>query len=232
MKRTIGIIGGMGPMATADLFKKITAMTEAASDNDHLHVLIDSNTAIPDRTEAILHGGGSPVYELCRSAKRLISIGADVLLIPCNTAHYFYHEVAACVEQPVLHMIRETAATLHMQGITKAGLLATDGTVQSGVYTDALEKYGITPVLPDSYGQQKVMELIYQGIKAGIKLDSRGFQAVLEELLARGAQTLILGCTELPIAFELYHIQLPCIDPTSVLAQKAIELAGGRVRTL
>lgn len=230
MKKTIGIIGGMGPMATADLFHKITAMTDAAADSDHLRVCIDSNTAIPDRTKAILHGGASPVPEMCLSARRLVSIGADILLIPCNTAHYFYDDVAACVEQPVLHMIRETAATLREQGVVRAGLLATDGTVQAGVYDDALAQYGIEALHPGPEGQQEIMNIIYQGVKAGVMLDPSGFHAVLQDLLGRGAQTLILGCTELPIAFEQYAIDLPSIDPTSVLAGRAILSAGGTLR--
>ena len=112
MKNTIGIVGGMGPLATCDLFRKIIEVTEAGSDQEHVRVVIDSNTEIPDRTAAILAGGKDPVPELRKSASHLVSIGADLLIMPCNTAHYFYDQVAPTVEVPFLHMIRETAACL------------------------------------------------------------------------------------------------------------------------
>ena len=110
MTKTVGIIGGMGPAATCDLMEKIIALTKAARDQDHLHVLTDVNTAIPDRTAAILHGGPDPVPEMRKSARRLVSAGAELLLMPCNTAHYFYDDLAASVPVPVLHMPRLTAA--------------------------------------------------------------------------------------------------------------------------
>ena len=144
MKNTIGIVGGMGPLATCDLFRKIIEVTEAGSDQEHVRVVIDSNTEIPDRTAAILAGGKDPVPELRKSASHLVSIGADLLIMPCNTAHYFYDQVAPTVGVPFLHMIRETAACLKRQGVGTVGLLATDGTVQSGVYHAAFEEAGIT----------------------------------------------------------------------------------------
>ena len=100
MKNTIGIVGGMGPLATCDLFRKIIDVTEAGSDQEHVRVVIDSNTEIPDRTAAILAGGKDPVPELRKSASYLVSIGADLLIMPCNTAHYFYDQVAPAVEVP------------------------------------------------------------------------------------------------------------------------------------
>ena len=104
-KKIIGIIGGMGPLATVDLFEKITLHTKAQQDQDHLRVLIDSNTNIPDRTAALLHGGEDPVPQLIASATSLEKMGAQVLVMPCNTAHNFYDAVAGAVEVPVLHMI-------------------------------------------------------------------------------------------------------------------------------
>ena len=111
-KKTIGIIGGMGPLATADLFEKIVGHTKAACDQEHLHVVIDSNTNIPDRTAALLHGGADPLPELVKSAGRLEKMGADVLIMPCNTAHNYYDGIAAAVSVPVLHMVRLTDGDL------------------------------------------------------------------------------------------------------------------------
>ncbi|MFR5602049.1 MAG: aspartate/glutamate racemase family protein, partial [Lachnospiraceae bacterium] len=103
MDPIIGIIGGMGPLATCDLFDKMTRMTAATTDQEHVHIIIDSNTCIPDRTQAILHGGPSPVPEIKKSAKRLENMGASLLIMPCNTAHYFYDEICQDLSLPLLH---------------------------------------------------------------------------------------------------------------------------------
>lgn len=228
MKKTIGIIGGMGPLATVDLFEKITLHTRAERDQDHLHVLIDSNTAIPDRTAALLHGGPDPRPELIASARRLERMGAQALIMPCNTAHNYYDDVAAAVSVPVLHMIRLTAQALERAGIGAAGLLATDGTVQTGIYQRSFAGSGVDLLLPDEAGQRAVMDMIYRGVKAGdLRYDPAAVRRAMEALLDRGAKTLILGCTELPLAVKLYGLDLPVVDPTLELALGAIRFAGG-----
>ena len=227
-KKTIGIIGGMGPLATADLFEKIVGHTKAACDQEHLHVVIDSNTNIPDRTAALLHGGADPLPELVKSAGRLEKMGADVLIMPCNTAHNYYDGIAAAVSVPVLHMVRLTAQALVERGVKKAGLLATDGTVQTGIYQKSFAGSGVELLTPDEAGQRAVMEMIYQGVKAGdMGFDARPARQAMERLLAAGAEVLILGCTELPLAVKLYGIALPAVDPTLELALEAIRFAGG-----
>ena len=226
-KKTIGIIGGMGPLSTADLFEKIILHTRASCDQDHLRVLIDSNTNVPDRTEAILYGGADPVPELTASARGLARQGAELLLIPCNTAHHLYDAVQASVSVPVLHMIRLTVQALRERGVETAGLLATDGTIQAGVYQRCFEGAGIRLLTPDEAGQRAVMDLAYQGVKAGRwDYDTVSARAAMEALLRRGAETLILGCTELPLAMKLYGIDLPVTDPTLELALAAIRQAG------
>lgn len=227
-KKTIGIIGGMGPLATADLFEKIVGHTKAACDQEHLHVVIDSNTNIPDRTAALLHGGADPLPELAKSAGRLEKMGADVLIMPCNTAHNYYDGIAAAVSVPVLHMVRLTAQALVERGVKKAGLLATDGTVRTGIYQKSFAGSGVELLTPDEAGQRAVMEMIYQGVKAGdMAFDAQPARRAMERLLAAGAEVLILGCTELPLAVKLYGIALPAVDPTLELALEAIRFAGG-----
>jgi aspartate racemase len=158
-------------------------------------------------------------------------MGADLLLIPCNTAHYFYDKICTMVHVPVLNMLEETAREVKSQNITCVGLLATDGTIQSGVYDRVFKKYGVNVLHPSSSGQKNVMDLIYKGVKAGNKnINTNGFYDTLEELKQNGAQTLILGCTELPIAFEMYNIQYKNIDPTAVLARRAVVSANGLLR--
>ena len=229
MKKTLGIIGGMGPLATADLFRKIVEQTEAACDQDHIHILIDNNTNIPDRTTALLSGGESPVPELRKSAGRLIAMGAEGLMMPCNTAHCFHGDVQAVSEVPVLHMIELTREALEQRGVTCAGLLATNGTIQTGVYQ---KHFGSIRLLtPEGEDQAAVMDMIYGGVKAGVMdYDASRVQAAAERLLAQGAQTIILGCTELPLALELYHLNFPATDPTLELAKGAIRFAGGKVK--
>jgi len=230
-KKVIGILGGMGPLATADLLKKIVLHTDAKTDQEHPRVCVDSNTDIPDRTAALLHGGADPVPEMVKSAKRLESIGADVLIMPCNTAHGFYDAVAASVHIPVLHMIELTRDALRARGVKTAGLLATDGTVQTGVYQRAFAGSGVELLTPEGAEQAAVMSIIYDGVKAGrTDYDAAAFCRCCERLLARGAQTLILGCTELPLAFELYRLDYPAVDPTLELALAALRFAGCRVK--
>lgn len=227
-KKSIGIIGGMGPLATADLFQKIILHTRAACDQDHLRVYIDSNTNIPDRTAALLRGGADPTPELVSSARGLERQGADVLIIPCNTAHNFYDAVQSAVSVPVLHMIRLTAQALVERGVKTAGLLATDGTVQTGIYQRTFAGTGVELLVPEGEEQRAVMDMIYQGVKAGRRdYDASAARRTMEALTDRGAQTLILGCTELPLAAELYGLDFPVTDPTLELALGAIRFAGG-----
>ena len=230
-KKVIGIIGGMGPLATADLFRKITEHTSAACDQDHPRVCIDSNTDIADRTEALIHGGKDPVPEIVNSVHRLESIGAEVLLMPCNTAHGFYDRIAAEANVPVLHMIRITRDALLEKGVRCAGLLATDGTIETGVYHDVFKDSGITLITPEKKDQKAVMDVIYQGVKKGNRdYDGTAFLKACTHLQEQGAEILILGCTELPLAFEWYRPEFPVIDPTLELALSAIRFAGCTVK--
>ena len=180
------------------------------------------------RTAALLHGGEDPVPEMIKSAKRLESIGADFLIMPCNTAHNYYEQVCEAVTIPVLHMIALTRDALKARGVKCAGLLATDGTVQTGIYQRTFEQSGVALLTPDSAADQAaVMDVIYNGVKAGdLTHNVAAFRAACEHLLARGAEVLILGCTELPPAFELYHLDYPNVDPTLELALGAIRAAG------
>ena len=235
MYKKVGIIGGMGPAATCDHMMKIINMTDAASDQEHIHVLVDSNINIPDRTEALLHGGEDPVPEMLASAKRLESIGADFLILPCNTAHCFVPRLENQVSIPFLSMPDETAALLSRKGVKTAAVLATDGTVQSGLYGKALASKGIEAIYPNDEQQKLLMSLIYDYIKKGItdpsKLPHDQIVAIVDDLRSRGAEALLLACTELPLAFDITGIDDDtCVDPTRVLAAAAIREAGAKIR--
>ena len=231
-KRAIGIIGGMGPLATHDLFGKILKSTDAHSDAEHIRIYMDCHAGVPDRTKAILEGGESPVPYILESAEKLASIGAELLLIPCNTSHYFYNEIAAASPVPVLNMIAETAGALQREGIGRVGLLATDGTVKAGVYQNELERHGIAVCCPDEVGQRAVMNLIYDGVKAGAEtFDTTAMVQVLSDLRAAGAERIVLGCTELPIGFQTFGIPLDdTVDAADVLAKAAVAAAGYPVK--
>ncbi len=230
-KKVIGILGGMGPLATADLYTKIVRHTAAGCDQEHLRVIIDSNTNIPDRTAALLSGGADPTAEMVKSAHLLEQAGCDCIIMPCNTAHNFHGAVQESVKIPVLHMIELTCAAMQQQGVTCAGLLATDGTVQTGIYQRVCDKFGIQLVLPDAQGQKAVMDMIYGGVKAGLETyDTALVEKAVADMTEKGAQRMILGCTELPLAVELYGLTFLTIDPTLELAKGAIRFAGGTVK--
>lgn len=229
--KTIGILGGMGPEATADLFLKIIRSTPARTDQDHIRVVIDSNPAIPDRTAAILGSGPDPVPLLTRTARLLEQWGVDLIVIPCNTAHYFYDEVQASVRVPVLHIMKETAAHLRERypALRDVGLLATTGTVRTGLYQRFLAEHALNTLLPDDEGQQVVMDCIYgeQGVKAGHtgpEVTAR-LAGVAASLIARGAGAVIAGCTELPLVLREGDLPVPVIDPTRILAEAAVRAA-------
>lgn len=227
-KKAIGIIGGMGPEATLDLFGKIIRHTDAACDAEHIRVYIDCHTGIPDRTRAILEGGESPVPYIAESAEKLAAMGAEFLLLPCNTSHYFFEEIGARSPVPVVNMIRITAEELAAAGVSRVGLLATDGTVRSKVYQKELMACGIETVCPEEEDQRAVMQLIYEGIKANAPTyDTGAVERVIDTLRQAGAQRIVLGCTELPVAFARYGIDgTDAVDATDILARTAVKMAG------
>lgn len=228
MSKTIGILGGMGPLATADLFRKIILLTESNCDQEHLHILIDNNTEIPDRTDYIINNGKNPESYLIKSAIKLELMGADVIIMPCNTAHYFYDTIIKYISIPFLSMIEETAKEVKRvyPSAKRVGLLATEGTCKAGIYDRVFQQYDIEVIKPDEENQQYVMSLIYDIKKGKTSVDLVGISKALSQLKSRNVDTLILGCTELPVAFQMFSINEDYIDPTEVIACSAIRFAG------
>ena len=215
-------------------FEKIIRATDAARDQDFPHVIVDCNTDIPDRTAAILMGGEDPVPQLVRSANTLAVAGADVLIMPCNTAHWFYDDLCLQTHLPVLHMLRLTADHLERMGVNAVGLLATDGTIQTGIYENLLSGRGIRVIKPDAPGQRRVMSAIYDGVKAGNlgAIDVAALRCTLDAMIAQGAECFVLGCTELPIVFAQCELPYPVADPTQILAEAAVSFAGYPVKKM
>jgi aspartate racemase len=225
--KIVGILGGMGPEATADLFLKIIKATPAKKDQDHLRIIVDCNPQIPDRTDAILRGGEDPTPLLTSTALNLEKAGAGFLVIPCNTAHYFHGAVSRAVSIPVLHMMNETALELKRAGARRVGLLASDGTVQSGLYHKALGGLEMEVLVPGTAMQKHVMDAIY-GVKSGEFGESRAsVLAAAEELIAIGAEAVIAGCTEIPLVLKDGDTSRPVVDATMALARAAVREALG-----
>ncbi len=226
-ERIIGILGGMGPLATADLFRRIVEKTPAKRDQDHPRVIIYNNPKIPDRTAFILGRGEDPRPELIASAKKLEECGADFIIMPCNTAHFFAGDIQEAVNIPLVSMVEETAERVREMGIRRVGLLATDGTIKGRVYYRALKKRGIELILPDENDQGLVMRGIYEGVKAGNVELGRELLLKVARKLEEKAEGIIAGCTEVSIALKPEDLKVPLIDPMDVIAEKAVRLALG-----
>lgn len=222
----LGIFGGMGPEATANLYQLIVKLTPAEKDQDHIPTLMFSFPQVPDRTAAIQSGDRSIIPYLVEGVTRLEKAGASLIAIPCNTAHYFYDDMQRAVGIPIIHMIRETVAevTTRYPDARTIGLLATSGTIASGLYEKEFSARGIAVVKPGfEHQEKKVMASIY-GIKSGT--DKKQAEDLLFEagrhLEADGAQVIVLGCTEIPLAFNPDRAKVPVVNATKVLAERAI----------
>lgn len=225
--KVLGVIGGLGPMATAYFLQLVTQMSDAATDQEHIEVLIHSKPQIPDRTRFILgKSSESPLPEMLKIGAQLAGLGAQVLAIPCITAHFFQGRLEREIGVPVINAIEETAEYLRQEGIVRAGLLATDGTVQSRLFQDTFSSYGIEVITPDEEHQAKVMHLIYQNVKAGVRPETVLLEQVGRQLSDCGAQVLLLACTELSIIKRDFVLGAEYLDVLEVLARKAVMECG------
>ena len=228
-RKTIGILGGIGPLATADLFLRITRRTPAEKDQEHIKVIVNSDPQIPDRTAYILGKGESPLPRLIEAARKLELWGADFITMPCNTAHFFAEEIQRHLSVPLLNMIEITGDYLASRGFKQLALLATTGTIKARVYGAALERRGVKIVYPSDEDQDLVMRAIYQGVKRGdLPLGKRLLTDVAERLSV-DSEGIIAGCTEVSTAItnKMVGISRPIVDPLDLLAQKAVQRALG-----
>jgi aspartate racemase len=228
--RIIGILGGMGPEATLDLYRQIIRLTPAVKDQDHIQVLIYSDSKIPDRTKAIAENGESPLPYLIHSARLLEQSGAGIIAIPCNTSHHFLPGIQEKVKIPILNMIEETCRTLltRLPETKIVGLLATIGTLRSRIYEKVLSGTGAKVLAPDRVDQEKIQVAVAR-VKAGIHDRSTRdiFESAGLELMRSGAEAVILGCTEIPLVFDPESVDYPCLNSTLILAQAAVDWALG-----
>lgn len=227
MSRRIGILGGMGPLATVDLMAKIIANTPATRDQDHVPVVAWNVPQVPDRQRALAGEGPSPLPAMQEGIDHLNRAGATCIAIACNTAHHWYDALQAQSATPILHIAQVTLEALRsgMQDNGPVGLIATHGTLQARLYQDLLEPAGIACITPD---EEQMASLFVPGcyaVKRG-ELDAGGrlLERIGEALVAAGATRLVLACTEVPVGLERIHSPLlpVCIDPTLALAQACI----------
>lgn len=227
----LGILGGMGPQATQDFYQRILDRTDADRDQEHLPTFILSDTLMPDRTTAILGGDSEGCYQrLLSDARTLENCGCTAIGIPCNTSHFFADRLQKELHTPIIHMVRETAKVALARGCKRVGILATDGTVNTGVYQKELEALGVEAVKLPPDAQKLVMSIIYDEIKKGEKGSREKFAAIDRAVRAAGCGGAILGCTELSV-YRTYHA-LPefYIDAMDVLAEKCITFCGYKLR--
>lgn len=230
-RRTLGIIGGLGPIATAHFMELIIRMTQAETDQEHLDMILYNRPSIPDRTGYILDPTKpSPLPEMIRIGGALARQGAELIAIPCMTAHYFHRELSEAIPVPIVHAIYETAAHLKKNGIQRVGIMATDGTIKSGLFQAELGRHGILPIVPGMNAQKDVMSIIYEDIKANRPADMDKFDRASRELWRSGAQAIILGCTELSLVKRDYPIGAGYLDAMEVLAQQCVTACGGNLK--
>lgn len=236
MKKTVGILGGMGPEATAYFYGLIVKHTRADADQEHIKTVIYSNPEIPPRTDAILGKGPSPAPLLVEGFRRLKDAGADFVVMPCVTAHYFYPEIKDQVRIPIISLLDEAVrwAKAEVPGLKKAGLLAATGTLESKLFHNIFESEGIDIIHPEPDEQDQVMEAIFgpKGIKAGFPsgFSKETLVNVARVLVALGADAIIAGCTEVPLALEDRDIPVPFIEPLRIAARACIIEAGYRLK--
>ena len=230
MKQAVGVIGGVGPMATVYYMQRVIEMTKAGCDQEHINMLVFNDCDIPDRTAFITEKSpDNPLPVMVEDAKRLEAAGCEFVVIPCNTAHYFYDELERAVEIPVVNIVEETIryAKARVQDLSCVGIMATTGTIVTGTYQKYAQRAGLSFAVPDENEQDLLMQIIYDGVKAGKPVPRADFDRVANHLRAKGAQCLILGCTELSVLKRDLPINDPdVLDSIDVLASETVRRSG------
>jgi len=227
LKNRLGILGGMGPKASEVLYRWITDRTDASCDQDHIPIVIISDTQMPDRTESILSGNTSGIYsQLLSDCRQLEACGCACIAIACNTSHYFVENLQKEVEIPIFNMPARTVERLADSGKKKVAVLATDGTLKTGIYTRELEKRGISYYRPEGEIQAAVMSIIYDDIKEGKPGSMETWQKIEAAIRREGCDSAILGCTELSVFRENYDLPDFYLDAMEVLVDDCLNFFG------
>ena len=224
-KKTLGIIGGLGPAASSYFYERLTKLTKVNCDQQHIELILFSCPSIPDRSAFIIgESADSPLPEILKVVEKLNNLGVDYIALPCVTAHYFIDEIRRTSVAPVISIIEETVKCLRHESV---GILATDGTIACEIFQNALTAAGIHPVVPDL--QKDVMRAIW-AVKAGKMSelsDGRVLSGILDNCKAKGASAVLLACTELSLLE--FEPRLEIVDCIEILARRAIVLCGGKI---
>ncbi len=230
--KILGVIGGMGPLATNLFYGMIIEKTEAHCDRDHLDMVILNHASMPDRTAAILSGDTEEICaNLIHDANILAHAGASYIAVPCNTSHYFLNLLKD--ELPLPYISMPEVAAEKISGLhpgARVGILGTDGTIRMGLYHDALTAKGLTPITVSDESRRMIMSIIYDDIKAGGEPNMTAFQTVERELLQAGADCVVLACTELSCLKRMAGLTDFYIDAMDALAERAIVLCGKELK--
>ena len=223
----LGILGGLGPMSTVYFCELLNRHTAASCDADHIDMLISSRATTPDRTAYILDKSApDPLPVMLEEAHRLENAGVDLIVVPCNTAHYFYDGLAQGCKTSILNIIDETTAHLARSGIKTFGLLATEGTIRSGAYERFCKERKLTCITPTEKEQAIVSSIIFEAIKQNKPVDIEAFYRVVESLFTKGCERIVLGCTELSLLKKQGLDDTLFVDSLDVLAHRTILACG------
>lgn len=231
--KKLGILGGMGPMATQLLYKMIIENTDAVCDQEHIDMIILSHAKIPDRTSAIKSGNTKEVFHaLLDDIYMLEKNGCTAVAIPCNTSHYFYPALQAETDIPIINMVRSAIEDVKKARPTakKIGILATDGTVFSDIYRKECIDMGLEAVYPDEMFQKTIMDIIYNQIKKGKRGNTADFAMVDRHLKTRGCDGAVLACTELSCYRENNGLSPFYTDALESLCKRAITMCGAKLK--
>ena len=226
-RKVLGILGGLGPMSSVYFYEMLTSHTRAECDQEHINILISSRADTPDRTDFITgRSSANPLPTMAEEVDKLTRVGAQLIAIPCNTAHYFYDGIARATQVPIINIIEETVSFCKYLGLRRVGVLATEGTVMSGAYRAVLEREEIEYMTCSGEDQGVVSDIIYGAVKQGKEPDLDKFLSVADTLTAHGCERIILGCTELSLLKRNCRLGIRFIDSLEVLAARAIAECG------
>ncbi|MDD7183795.1 aspartate/glutamate racemase family protein [Peptostreptococcus porci] len=228
----VGVLGGLGPMATVYFYDLVVEMTDAKNDQEHVDMIIMNRASTPDRTAYIIgKSDRSPLDVLIKDARRLEKSGANFLVLTCNTAHYFYKEISESISIPLLNMIEETVDYAIDQKHKKIGILATTGNIKTELYQNMCKQKGIDFFVLDEEYQNKVMKIIYDDVKAGKKANMKEFDEIIDKVKENGCDCVILGCTELSIIKKDENLDDNFfVDSSEVLAMNTIIKSGRKLK--
>lgn len=234
MEYKLGVIGGMGPKATSVFFEKVIEKTDANKDQEHINMIVLNHATLPDRTTIILENRGEDFLKhITNDIELLENAGVKNIAIPCNTSHYFYDDMVKFTNVNIINMVEETVKeVLNKYGKdSKVGILATKGTISSGVYNKVFEKYNMNLHVPSENIQKQTMKIIYDNVKGDLDQDSSELEAVINDLLTKdNCDCIILACTELSCIKLSDDIKKHCIDAMEVLVNRSIELCGKKLK--